>query len=133
MNFFDFFKSPIFSAVLIVLILIPSLALIIPIYKVWAKGLAGEASLREAEFSKQNIIQEAKANAEAAILLAEAEVNRAKGVAEANAIIADGLGGADGYLRYLYIEGLKMNKQNQIIYVPTEAQLPVLEAGRLGK
>ena len=58
------------------------------------------------------------------------EVERAKGVAEANRIVADGLGGPEGYLRYLYIEHLAQS-QGQIIYVPTEGGLPILEAGRL--
>ncbi len=31
---------------------------------------------------------------------------------------------------YLWINGLELNK-NAVIYVPTEANLPILEAGRL--
>ena len=72
---------------------------------------------------------EAEAKLESAKLLAQAEVERAKGVAEANRIVADGLGGPEGYLRYLYIENLSAS-QGQIIYVPTEGGLPILEAGR---
>lgn len=57
----------------------------------------------------------------------------ALGVAEANRIVADGLGGPEGYLRYLHIESLKEARAQgaQVIYVPTEAGLPILEASRL--
>jgi len=55
---------------------------------------------------------------------AEAEVERARGVAEANDIIAGSLEGNEEYLRYLWINGLQTN-QMQVIYVPTEANLPI--------
>ena len=67
---------------------------------------------------------------ESAKLLAQAEVERAKGVAEANRIIGDSLKGNESYLRYRWIEGLQTN-QMQVIYVPTEANLPLLESQRL--
>jgi len=101
----------------------------LPIYRVWSQELKGKANLREAEWSKQIAIEEAKAEKESATLKAEAEVERAKGVANANEIVAEGLGGAEGYLRYLYINTLK-DLNTQLIYVPTEAGLPILEAGR---
>ena len=100
----------------------------LPVYGVWQQGLAGEAELKRAEQNRQIKIQEAKAKFEASTLLANAEVERAKGVAQANKIIADGLGGAEGYLRYLWINQLSDNRQN-VIYVPTEAGIPILEAG----
>lgn len=34
----------------------------------------------------------------------------------------------EGYLRYLWID--KLGAGNQVIYVPTEAGLPILEAGK---
>lgn len=58
---------------------------------------------------------------------AEIAVAKAKGVAESNKIIAGSI--SDNYLRYLWIEGLQSNEK-QIIYVPTEANLPIMEAGR---
>ena len=60
-------------------------------------------------------------------------MRRAQGVAQANKIIADSLGGPEGYLRWRYIEMLQETSQaggHQIIYIPTEAGLPLLEAGR---
>ncbi|NVJ97777.1 MAG: membrane protease subunit [Alphaproteobacteria bacterium] len=103
-----------------------------PYINVWQQGLQGQAELARAEQNRQIVVNEAKAKLEAAKYWAQAEVERAKGVAEANKIIANGLGGPEGYLRYLYIEGLKEAEAsgNKIIYIPTEAGLPILEAGR---
>jgi regulator of protease activity HflC (stomatin/prohibitin superfamily) len=61
--------------------------------------------------------------------LAEAEVIRAEGVAKANAIIGSSLKNNEDYLRYLFVNNLE-HTQNQVIYVPTEANLPILEATR---
>ena len=101
----------------------------LPQWRVWEQGLAGQAKLREAEFSRQVLIQEAHARYESAKLLAQAEVERAKGVAQANQIIGEGLKGNHEYLIYLWIHSLG-ETANHVIYVPTEAGLPVLEAGR---
>lgn len=88
----------------------------------------GEAALLEAESSKKIAIESAKAQYESAKLLALAEVERAKGVAEANRIVGDSLKGNEAYLKYLYIDGLKDKDNVTTIYVPTEAGLPILEA-----
>ena len=118
-------------AAVVLLFIVLSMA-VMPRYNVWQQGLEGKAALARAEQDRQIAIYEADAAAAAADRWAEAEVARARGVAEANRIIADGLGGPEGYLRYLYIEGLKDARSEgvQIIYVPTEAGLPILEAGR---
>lgn len=116
----------------IVLIGIIGLSLLMwgmPTYNVWQQELSGKADLRKAEWTRQIAIEEAKALKESATLRAGAEVERAKGVAEANHIIADGLRNNEEYLRYLWIDSIS-NTENQIIYVPTEAGLPILEAGR---
>lgn len=60
---------------------------------------------------------------------AEIEVAKAEGVAKSNQIIGDSLKSNESYLRYLWIRGLK-ETSNQVIYVPTEAGLPILEASR---
>ncbi len=56
---------------------------------------------------------------------AEIEIERAKGIAEANKIIAESI--SEGYLHYRFIEGLN-DGNTEVIYVPTEANLPLLEA-----
>lgn len=101
-----------------------------PQYRVYSARLAGEAALRESESSKKIAIEEARAKLESAQLLSQAEVERAKGVAEANQIIGESLKDNESYLRYLWIQNLE-NGDHDVIYVPTEANLPVLEAGRL--
>jgi regulator of protease activity HflC (stomatin/prohibitin superfamily) len=99
-----------------------------PHYDVYRQTLAGKAHLAEAESTKQIATTEAHAKMESAKLLAEAEVERAKGVAKANQIIGESLKDNEAYLRYLWIQGLQEGK-NEVIYVPTEANLPILEAG----
>ena len=98
-----------------------------PKYRIYQQTLRGEATLREAEWDKKVRIEEARAKKEAAILEKEAEVIRAEGVRKANEIIAGGLGGHEGYLRYLWIQGLQ-DGSSEVIYIPTEAGLPILEA-----
>lgn len=102
-----------------------------PEYAVWSEGKYGEAELKKAEWNRQIVIKEAQAKKEAALSLASAEIERAKGVAEANRIIGESLKANEGYLRYLWINNLENAKNSQVIYVPTEAGLPILEAGRL--
>ncbi len=103
-----------------------------PQYRVYSQRLAGEAALAEAQSSRQVAILEARAKKESAIALAEAEVIRAQGAAKANAILQNSLGGPEGYLRYLQIQALEDAKAS-LIYVPTEAGLPITESRRLGE
>lgn len=106
-----------------------------PHYDVWASRKQGEAELARAESAKKIAIETAKASLDSAQYLADAEIARAKGVAEANRIVGESLKGNEAYLRYRYIENLAANSEDKatatIIYVPTEAGLPILESGRL--
>jgi hypothetical protein len=99
------------------------------VYNVWAQYKEGEAELVKATANRQIAIQEAMAKQESAKHLAEAEVIRAEGVARANLIIGNSLQNNEAYLRYLWIDGLHSGK-NQVIYIPTEANLPILEAAK---
>ena len=101
----------------------------IPQYNIYSQRASGEASLAHAESERKIATLTAKAQEESARYLAEAEITRAKGVAEANRIIGDSLKGNDGYLKYLWIQGMQTN-QMQVIYVPTETNLPILESAR---
>ena len=90
--------------------------------------------LARAEQNRKIRVYEAQARMDSAKLNAQAEVAAAQGVAQANRIIADSLGGPEGYLRWRYIEMLNETGKNSgrdVIYVPTEAGLPILDAGRL--
>jgi len=104
-----------------------------PKYNVYKQRMEGEAQLAHARSSKEVAVAEAKAKMESASLLADAEIARAKGVAKANEIIGASLKGNEDYLRYLWIQNLENSKEHQVIYVPTEAGLPILEANRLRK
>lgn len=104
-----------------------------PHYEVWQQSLSGKAKLAEATYSRQIKVQEAEAAKESAKKLAEAEVERARGAAEANKIIGQSLHGNDAYLRYLWIQTMSHETGREVIYVPTEAGLPVLEAGRFAQ
>ena len=117
------------SVVAAVILFIAALIYGYPQYKVWQQRLAGQAELARAEQNRKIAIQEAEAKKESARALAEAEVIRAEGVAKANSIIGESLRGNESYLRYLWIQTLNDNPQN-VIYVPTEAGLPILEAGK---
>lgn len=81
-----------------------------------------EAKLRAEQESLQKEFELTKAKKDA-----EIEVARAEGAAKSNLIIANSI--TDNYLRYKWVESLKSSNM-QVVYVPTEANLPVLEAGR---
>jgi regulator of protease activity HflC (stomatin/prohibitin superfamily) len=82
-----------------------------------------EAKLRAEQESLQKEFELTKAKKDA-----EIEIARAEGVARSNQIIAGSI--SDNYLRYKWIEGLQANDDMTVIYVPTEANLPIMEAGR---
>lgn len=103
-----------------------------PMYNVYDQRMKGEAQLAHAQASKEVAVAEAKARWESAEFLSKAEIVRAEGVAKANSIIGDSLKGNDAYLRYLWITetaGKDINKT--IVYVPTEANMPIMESARL--
>jgi regulator of protease activity HflC (stomatin/prohibitin superfamily) len=60
---------------------------------------------------------------------AEIQVARAEGISKSNKIISASLD--ENYLRYLWIDGIQKN--NNVIYVPTEGNIPIMEANRFGQ
>lgn len=121
-------KNGAFVLMLLLLLIITHMAFY-PRYNVWSQELIGKAELARAESNRKIAVLEAQAKKDSATMLAAAEIERAKGVAEANKIIGSSLKGNEEYLRYLWIESIQ-SKDHSIIYVPTEAGLPLLEAGR---
>jgi hypothetical protein len=115
------------GGILIAALLLGSVLWAIPNYKVYARELNGKAQLKEAEWNRQIAVQEAEALKESAKLKAEAEILRAGGIAEANEIIAGSI--TEEYIRYKFVEGLN-DGNTEVIYVATEAGLPILEANR---
>ena len=129
MNFGTGFGSGV--GVTTVIVLIGCLALGgCPRYHVYQQEMAGRAKLAEAQSSRQVAVLEAHAKMESAVELAKAEVTRAEGAAQANHILQNSLGGPEGYLRYQQIQALQ-DTGAQLIYVPTEAGLPMTEASRM--
>lgn len=90
--------------------------------------MSGKAEFAKAEQNRKIKIEEAKANLEAEKLNAQAEIERAKGAAEAISIENGSI--TPTYIQYLWVRQQDLNSGDKIIYVPTETGLPILEAGR---
>lgn len=117
--------SQILSLVISVVVVIATLMYVVPQYRVWSQEMRGKAALAEAEQNRKIQIEEARANLEAQKLNSQAEVERAKGMAEAIRIENGEL--SERYIHYLWVRNLdKMDGDK--IYIPTEANLPILEA-----
>ena len=101
-----------------------------PIYRVWSQEMRGKAQLAEAEQNRRIKVEEARANLEAEKLNAKAEIERAKGAAEAIRIENGTL--TQTYIQYLWVRNQNNLNEKTVIYIPTEANLPILEAGRRG-
>lgn len=118
----------------VLLLIVSAIGLVgCPTYNVYAKTMQGKAAYEGATQDRRIKVLEAQAELDSAVLKAKAEVARAKGTNEANHIMAEALGGPDNYLRWSYIHMLEVTAgqgDRQIIYLPTEAGMPVLEAGR---
>lgn len=98
-----------------------------PLLKPWWATQEGKAELAQAEQNRQIIVIQAEADK-------IAEITRAEGVAKANEIIGNSLKGNEDYLRYLYITGITDKATNrEVIYIPTEATMPILEANRFSQ
>jgi hypothetical protein len=103
------------------------------------KAITPKLNLYKSNTEKQAVIKEQEAISEAEVFAAEKRVIAARAEADARRIEASGIADAQAliaatltpeYLRWRYYEVLATTA-NQVIYVPTEAGLPVLEAQRL--
>ncbi|RZL05648.1 MAG: hypothetical protein EOO89_25945, partial [Pedobacter sp.] len=70
-------------AVVILMLIIIGLMYVLPVYNVWQQEMAGKAEMAKAEQNRKILVEEAKARLEAEKLNASAEVERARGMAEA--------------------------------------------------
>ena len=98
-----------------------------PVYKVWQQQMSGKAELAKAEQNRQIKVQEAKELKESAVYQADAEITRAKGVAEANKIIGASLKNNEAYLRYLWVNAMTEKESISTVYIPTEANMPLMK------
>lgn len=104
-----------------------------PTYNVYSSKMEGQAAYSKAEQDRRVKVLEAQAALDSAKLNAQAEVERAKGTNEANRIMSESLGGPEHYLRWSYINMLQETAgkgDRQVIYIPTESGMPILEAGK---
>ena len=120
-------KLSITAAVILLTMLFVYPTFIHPRVNVWRKEMGGKAQLAEAKFNKQIQIEDAKGRLEAEKLNAQSEVERAKGAAKSIEVEAGKL--TPQYIQYLWVRQLDLSKA-KTIYIPTEAGLPILEAGK---
>src|SRR5690554_6750497 len=101
----------------------------LPLYNVWQQEMAGKAEMAKAEQNRKILIEEARARLEAEKLNAQAEVERAKGMAEAMKLENGTLNST--YNQYLFIRTLEKLADKgdlpQIIYMPSEGLVPVMD------
>ena len=116
---------------LIILVIIAAIMFGYPRYKVWQQEMDGKAEFAKAEQNRKIKIEEARANLEAEKLNAQAAIERAKGAAKAIEIENCSL--TPTYSQYLWVRQQADLGDKTVIYIPTEGNLPILEAGRNAK
>jgi regulator of protease activity HflC (stomatin/prohibitin superfamily) len=117
------------GSIAMVLVCVVGLFIAVPYYNVWQQEMSGRAEFAKAEQNRKIKIEEAKANLEAEKLNAQAEIERAKGAAEAIRIENGSL--TPAYIQYLWVRQQANLNDKTVIYVPTETNLPILEANRV--
>lgn len=125
-------KIPILLVFVAAVFVIALLMFGLPKYNVWQQEMAGKAEMAKAEQNRKILIEEAKARLEAEKLNAQAEIERAKGMAEAMKIENGTLNSV--YNQYLFIRTLEKlaDKGNlpQIIYMPAEGLVPTMDVAK---
>ena len=97
-----------------------------PQYQVYSQRLEGEAALAKAHSTRQVLVTQAQAEKDAALLRAEAIAIVGKAAKDFPEYRTQEFIGA-------FAQAMHDGKINQIIYVPTEANIPILEAGHREK
>lgn len=105
------------------------MAFVRPWYNVWSQEMEGKAEFAKAEQNRKIKIEETRANLEAEKLNAQAEIERAKGAAEAIKIENGSI--TPTYIQYLWVRQQSDLSDKTVIYIPTESNLPLLESTRM--
>lgn len=100
-----------------------------PVWNVWASKKSGEADLTQAHKEQQIQVAKAQGRLDAANLNKQAAIVEAEAVSEQIQRIGKELSSHDLYLKWQWIKMMEEKPNNSVIYVPTEAGLPILEAG----
>lgn len=103
---------------------------IVPIWNVWAAHKSGLADLAKAQNEQQVQIAEARGRLDAAELNKKAAIIEAEAVASQIEKIGVNLDKHDLYLKWQWIKMMEDHSDSATIYIPTEAGLPILEAGK---
>lgn len=118
--------SEVIGWLLIIIVVISGIggcAYVYPKYNVYSQEMTGKAELARADQNRQILVTQAQAEKEAAQLRAEAIQ-----------IVGQAAHDFPEYRQQEFLgafaEALKDGKMSQIIYVPTEANIPVMEAGK---
>ena len=126
----DLIKKVIWG-IAVILVVVISMAFILPWYNVWSQEMEGKAEFAKAEQNRKIKIEEARANLEAEKLNAQAEIERAKGAAEAIKIENGSI--TPTYIQYLWVRQQSDLSNKTVIYIPTETNLPLLESTRMNQ
>jgi len=94
-----------------------------PRYRIWQKGLAGEASLMQAVHERQILVEQARAERDAAKLRAEAIQIVGQAAKDFPEYRYQEFLGAFG-------EAFQNDSISKIVFIPTEANVPITETGR---
>lgn len=101
-----------------------------PIWRVWAQSKQGEADLQQAHKEQQIQVSKAQGRLDAATINKQAAIIEAEAVAAQIEKIGQTLTKHDLYLRWQWIKMMEERPDSSVIYVPTEANLPIMEAGK---
>lgn len=102
-----------------------------PHWRVWASHQSGLADLQKAKNEQQIQIAQAQSRLDAATLNKQAAVIEAQAVALQITEIGTQLTEHDPYLKWQWIKMMEERPEGSTIYVPTEANMPILEANRM--
>jgi hypothetical protein len=122
--------SLIAGIVILVLIFIVWSLFGLPIWRVWAQRKQGEADLQQAHKEQQIQVSKAQGRLDAAAINKQAAIIEAEAVAAQIERIGATLTEHDLYLKWQWIKMMEERPESSVIYVPTEANLPILEAGK---
>jgi hypothetical protein len=132
-NFFDvlghFVGAHWWQAVLAIVLLWAFNAWFGPVYSVWQAHKEGQADLARAQNDSKVQVAEAAGRLAAAEANKQAAIVEAEAVAKQIEIIGQNVKDHPLYLTWQWVKMME-ERDGQTIYVPTEANLPILEAGR---
>ena len=97
-----------------------------PRYRIWQKGLAGEANLMQAVQERQILVEQARAERDAAKLRAEAIQIVGQAAKDFPEYRYQEFLGAFG-------EAFQNDSISKVVFIPTEANVPITETGRTSK